>query len=113
MASSEDDGMKRSRALFIATLTVASLIAPGCGASMQRTALQELEGDGFTAITLQPVSDSRNTFTFEAERDDQPCRGEIILQQQMGQTIATVSSRCEPIERRATPPRRPETLNDE
>lgn len=84
----------------VGSLVVFTVIVPfalaACGASIERTAIQELEEDGYRTITVEPSESDRNTFSFEAERDDQPCRGEITLQQQMGQTTSTVTSRCEP-----------------
>ena len=72
----------------------------GCGAALERSAMDELEEDGYSTITLQPSKSASRTFSFEAERNDQPCRGEIALRQEMGQTVSTVTSQCEPVSQR-------------
>lgn len=84
----------------IGWLVIASFALAACGASLERTAIRELEEDGFSAITVEQSESDRNSFSFEGERDEQPCRGEIQLQKQMGQTTSTVTSRCEPIDPR-------------
>ncbi len=68
----------------------------GCGAAFERVAMEKLQEDGYSTITLQRTEEARNTFSFEAERDDRPCRGEIVIRQEMGQHVSTVTSQCEP-----------------
>lgn len=70
------------------------VVALGCGGALERSARTELAEDGYHEITLTPLERADNAFSFEARRDDQPCQGEIEINQQMGQTVATVTSRC-------------------
>ena len=78
--------------LVIGAFCVAILSA--CGASMERTARSELAERGLSEVTLHAAEDRSNTYSFEGSREGVPCRGEIELRQEMGQTVATVTSQC-------------------
>ena len=72
----------------------ATILWTSCAASLEQTARAELEERGFHELTLQRLQRSNNAFSFEGTSDGEPCRGEIELQQAMGQTLATVTSQC-------------------
>lgn len=81
-------------ALRSAAALLAMALALGCGAGMERTARSELEERGFEGVALQPLERGHAAFSFTASRSGVPCTGEIELQQQMGQTLATVTDHC-------------------
>lgn len=58
------------------------------------TTRQKLEQDGFREITLRALERANNAFAFTAQREEQRCEGEIEVRDEMGQTTATVTSRC-------------------
>jgi hypothetical protein len=89
--------MRRNSKRWGARLVVSAVFfvsVAACGASMERTARAELAERNMQQVTLQPIESRSNAFTFEATRDGVPCRGEIELGQEMGQTVATVTSQC-------------------
>jgi hypothetical protein len=75
---------------------VAAVLAFGlsCGAGLQRTARDELIERGFENVTVQPLKRAANAFSFSGDRSGVPCRGEIEIQKQMGQTLTTVTDHC-------------------
>ncbi len=79
---------------WLALLVVIAFVIAACGASFERSAMSELEEDGYTNITVRPLKRADNAFSFDASRDGEPCRGEIEVRDQMGRTTATVTSQC-------------------
>jgi hypothetical protein len=77
----------------LAPFAIAAL-ALGCGAGMERTARSELQERGFEDVALQPLERDHAAYSFTANRSGVACTGEIELQEQMGQTLATVSDHC-------------------
>lgn len=75
-------------------LITIALLAASCGASMEQTARSELEERGMLEVAIQPLENRGRAYSFEATRDGVPCHGEIELRQEMGQTLATVTSQC-------------------
>ncbi len=87
-------GATASRALRSAVALAVVALALGCGAGMERTARSELGERGFEDVTLHPLERDHAAFSFSANRSGVPCTGEIELQEQMGQTLATVTDHC-------------------
>lgn len=80
--------------IFSCLLVSTTVLVISCGASMEQTARSELEERGMLEVTLQPLENRRNAYSFESTREEVPCHGEIELRQEMGQTLATVTSQC-------------------
>ncbi len=80
--------------LRVVLLSLAASLLIACGATMERTARDELTERDYAEVTLTPLKRGNNAFSFKADRRDVPCRGEIEIQHELGQTLATVTSRC-------------------